>query len=60
MNDRKKANGERCIHQWITDVRGTELEAEFNAKLQALRADIAGLSEYYKNKLEHLDNDKEI
>ena len=57
MNDRKKANGERCISQWITDVRGTELEAEFNVKLQALRADIAGLSEHYKSKLEELAND---
>ena len=54
MNDRKRANGERCIQQWITDVRGTELEAEFNTKLQALRADIAGLSEHYKSKLEEL------
>ena len=54
MNDRKRANGERCTQQWITDVRGTEFEAEFNVKLQALRADIAGLSEHYKSKLEGL------
>lgn len=57
MNDKKTINGERRIHQWITDVRGTEFEAEFNVKLQALRADIAGLSEHYKSKLERLDND---
>lgn len=57
MNDRKRANGLRSTQQWITDVRGTELEAEFNVKLQALRADIAGLSEHYKSKLESLTND---
>lgn len=54
MNDRKRINGQRCISQWITDVRNTEFEAEFNVKLQALRADIAGLSEHYKSKLEEL------
>jgi hypothetical protein len=58
MNDRKRASGLRSTQQWIVDVRGTELEDEFNAKLQAFRADIAGLSEHYKNKLEELNNAK--
>lgn len=51
MNDRKRANGERCIHQWIIDVRGTELEESFNKELKELRSRIDGLSEFYKGKL---------
>ena len=51
MNDRKRANGERCIHQWITDVRGTEHEEAFNKELKELRERIDGLSEFYKGKL---------
>ena len=51
MNDRKRANGERCIHQWITDVRGTEYEDAFNKELKELRSRIDGLSEHYKSKL---------
>jgi len=54
MNDRKRADGLRSTQQWIVDVRGTELEAEFNTKHQALRAEIAGLSEHYKSKMEGL------
>ena len=53
MNDRKRANGLRSTQQWIVDVRGTELEAEFNIKHQALRDDIAGLSDHYEEKLKH-------
>ena len=51
MNDRKKANGLRSTQQWVIDVRGTELESEFNAKHQALRDQIAGLSMHYQEKL---------
>ena len=52
MNDRKRASGLRELSkQWIIDVRGTEHEAEFNLRLQALLADIAGLSLYYENKI---------
>ena len=51
MNDRKKASGLRSTQQWIVDVRGTELESEFNAKHQALRDEIAGLSMHYQEKL---------
>ena len=51
MNDRKRANGERCIHQWIIDVRGTEHEEAFNKELKELRERINGLSEFYKGKL---------
>jgi hypothetical protein len=51
MNDRKRANGERCIHQWIIDVRGTEHEEAFNKELKELRSRIDGLSEFYKGKL---------
>ena len=56
MNNRKKANGLRSTQQWIVDVRGTELESEFNAKHQALRDDIAGLSEHYADKLKSINN----
>ena len=51
MNARKRANGERCIHQWIIDVRGTEHEEAFNKELKELRERIDGLSEFYKGKL---------
>lgn len=51
MNDRKRANGERSTQQWIVDVRGTDLESEFNAKHQALRDQIAELSMHYQEKL---------
>lgn len=54
MNDRKRASGLRSTQQWVVDVRGTELEAGFNAEHQALRDQIAGLSEFYKEKLESL------
>lgn len=56
MNNRKRANGLRSTQQWVIDVRGTELEAEFNVKLQALRNDIAGLSEHYAVKLKSMNN----
>lgn len=48
-----KTAGLRSTHQWVVDVRGTELEAEFNIKLKALRDDIAGLSAHYEEKLKH-------
>ena len=51
MNDRKREAGLRSTQQWIVDVRGTDLESEFNAKHQALRAQIAGLSLHYEEKL---------
>ena len=51
MNDRKRESGLRSTQQWIVDVRGTELESEFNAKHQELRDQIAGLSMHYKDKL---------
>ena len=54
MNDRKRANGERCTQQWITDVRGTELEESFNKELKDLRSRIDGLSEHYREKMEAL------
>jgi len=57
MNDRKREGGQRQIKIWIADMRDTKLEDEFNTKLKALRADIAGLSEHYKGKLEHQAND---
>ena len=56
MNDRKKASGLRSTQQWIVDVRGTELESEFNAKHQALRDEIAGLSDHYADKLKSITN----
>ena len=57
MNARKRANGERCIHQWITDVRGTEYEEAFNKELKELRSRIDGLSEYYQGKLNEIKGD---
>tara|TARA_R110000851_G_scaffold140488_2_gene277858 strand:- start:4126 stop:4329 length:204 start_codon:yes stop_codon:yes gene_type:complete len=52
MNDRKRAAGLRELpKQWIIDVRGTEHETEFNLRLQALLAEIAGLSLHYTDKL---------
>jgi hypothetical protein len=52
MNDRKRASGLRELpKQWIIDVRGTEHEAGFNLRLQALLAEIAGLSLHYADKL---------
>lgn len=54
MNDRKRASGLRSTQQWIIDVRGTELEYEFNLKLKALRDDIAGLSAHYEEKLNEI------
>tara|TARA_R110000765_G_scaffold95510_1_gene179765 strand:+ start:1524 stop:1730 length:207 start_codon:yes stop_codon:yes gene_type:complete len=51
MNDRKREAGLRSTQQWIVDVRGTDLEYEFNAKHQALRDEIAGLSMHYQEKL---------
>ena len=55
MNDRKRASGLRELpKQWIIDARGTEHEAEFNLRLQALLADIAGLSLHYADKLKQL------
>ena len=51
MNDRKRDSGLRSTQQWIVDVRGTELESEFNAKHQALRDQISGLSMHYQEKL---------
>ena len=51
MNDRKRDSGLRSTQQWIVDVRGTEFEPEFNAKHQALRDQIAGLSMHYQEKL---------
>lgn len=54
MYDRKRDSGQRQIKIWIADMRGTRFEDEFNTKLKALRADIAGLSEHYKSKLEEL------
>jgi hypothetical protein len=56
MNDRKRESGLRSTQQWIVDVRGTELEFEFNVKHQALRNDIAGLSEHYADKLKSINN----
>ena len=56
MNNRKKANGLRSTQQWVIDVRDTELEYDFNVKLQALRDDIAGLSEHYADKLKSINN----
>ena len=53
MNDRKRESGLRSTQQWIVDVRGTELEAEFNIKHKALRDDIARLSARYEEKLKH-------
>lgn len=58
MNDRKRANGLRSTQQWIVDVRGTELEAEFNVKHQALRAEIAGLSMHYEDKIKAITDKK--
>lgn len=55
MNDRKRASGLRSTQQWIVDVRGTELETGFNAKHQALRDQIAGLSDFYKEKLNNIN-----
>jgi len=57
MNGRKRDSGQRQIKIWIADMRDTKLEDEFNTKLRALKADIAGLSDHYKGKLEHQDND---
>lgn len=54
MNDRKRASGQRQIKIWITDTRDTDLNASFDEKLQERLADIAGLSEHYKSKLEEL------
>tara|TARA_R110000737_G_scaffold219698_2_gene235669 strand:- start:24 stop:233 length:210 start_codon:yes stop_codon:yes gene_type:complete len=54
MNDRKRASGQRQIKIWITDTRDTELNAAFDEKLQERLADIVGLSEHYKSKLEDL------
>tara|TARA_R110002096_G_C14661646_1_gene728221 strand:+ start:36202 stop:36390 length:189 start_codon:yes stop_codon:yes gene_type:complete len=54
MNDRKRASGQRQIKIWITDTRDTKLNAAFDEKLQERLADIAGLSEHYKSKLEEL------
>lgn len=55
MNDRKRASGLRSTQQWIVDVRGTDLEAEFNNKHKALRDQIAGLSDFYKEKLNNIN-----
>jgi len=57
MNDRKRANGERCIHQWIIDVRNTELEESFNKELKELRSRIDGLSKHYQGKLNEIKGD---
>lgn len=57
MNDRKRANGERCTQQWITDVRGTELEESFNKELKELRSRIDELSERYQSKLNEIKGD---
>jgi hypothetical protein len=55
MNDRKRDSGLRQLpHTWVIDVRDTEHEAEFNLRLQALLADIAGLSLHYADKLKQL------
>lgn len=54
MNDRKRANGQRQIKIWITDTRDTELNSAFDEKLQERLADIAGMSDHYKSKLEEL------
>ena len=57
MNDRKRDSGQRQIKIWIADMRDTRFEDEFNTKLKALKADIAGLSEHYKGKMKHQAND---
>ena len=49
-----KIAGLRSTRQWITDVRGTELEESFNKELKELRSRIDGLSEHYREKMEAL------
>ena len=58
MNDRKREAGLRSTQQWIVDVRNTEFEYEFNAKHQALRAQIAGLSMHYEEKIKAITDDQ--
>ncbi len=57
MNDRKRANGLRATHQWVVDVRGTELEESFNKELKELRSRIDGLSDHYQDKLNNIKAD---